>query len=133
MKPRPNFIRLKETLAAASREDRVSAREQLCVDSCSDPVDEARTTEGAAVAIGQLDVVLNNRQQARAALDRLRQKRYGFCVACGQEINDTRLKVLPAATRCVQCQELVEIIHRRKSAHAAGWVQDRLAAALDAA
>ena len=66
MRPRPQLIKVKETLASVLKEDRLSAREQLCVGNCSDPVDEARTTEDTMVAIAQLDVALNNRHQARA-------------------------------------------------------------------
>ena len=133
MRPRPQLIKVKETLASVLKEDRLSARQQLCVENCSDPVDEARTTEDTMVAIGQLDVALNNRHQARAALDRIRQERYGLCAACGQRISEARLKALPAATRCVRCQELVELFNRRKSEHDARLVRDRLDATLDAA
>jgi DnaK suppressor protein len=38
------------------------------------------------------------------ALVRLREKAYGACEECGEEINPERLEALPWATMCVKCQ-----------------------------
>lgn len=35
-----------------------------------------------------------------------------LCKDCEEEISQARLKVLPAATRCVRCQERYEMSHR---------------------
>lgn len=48
-----------------------------------------------------------------AAKDRVRDGTYGICADCGRPIPQRRLKVLPTATLCVQCQE------RREAALAA--------------
>lgn len=48
-----------------------------------------------------------------AAKDRIREGAYGICAHCGRPIPQRRLKVLPTATLCVQCQE------RREAALAA--------------
>jgi DnaK suppressor protein len=48
-----------------------------------------------------------------AAKDRVRDGTYGICADCGRPIPQRRLKVLPTATLCVQCQE------RREAAIAA--------------
>ncbi len=42
------------------------------------------------------------------ALQRVDDGTYGTCVECDQEIAEARLKALPFAVRCVQCQELEE-------------------------
>lgn len=39
----------------------------------------------------------------RAALQRIRDGEYGYCVKCGDEISDERLAVLPAAPMCKSC------------------------------
>lgn len=39
------------------------------------------------------------------ALDRIRSGDYGVCLACEEPIAEKRLKVLPWARYCVQCQE----------------------------
>jgi DnaK suppressor protein len=48
-----------------------------------------------------------------AAKDRMSEGTYGLCAQCGRPIPQRRLKVLPTATLCVQCQE------RREAALAA--------------
>jgi DnaK suppressor protein len=39
-----------------------------------------------------------------AALDRLRQGRYGVCEDCGRTVSIERLKSMAAARRCAKCQ-----------------------------
>ncbi|MBE9537491.1 MAG: TraR/DksA family transcriptional regulator [Proteobacteria bacterium] len=41
----------------------------------------------------------------QAALDRIEAGSYGVCVSCGKDIGKARLKVVPEATRCVDCTE----------------------------
>lgn len=48
-----------------------------------------------------------------AAKDRISEGTYGICAHCGRPIPQRRLKVLPTATLCIQCQE------RREAALAA--------------
>ena len=43
------------------------------------------------------------RTRLQAALARLDEGEYGYCEACGDEIAPGRLKLDPAATRCVEC------------------------------
>jgi len=38
-----------------------------------------------------------------AALRRIGEGEYGYCASCGEEIAEGRLKVDPAAERCVDC------------------------------
>jgi RNA polymerase-binding transcription factor DksA len=38
-----------------------------------------------------------------AALDRLDEGTWGWCVGCGQPIDDKRLRALPETARCAQC------------------------------
>lgn len=38
-----------------------------------------------------------------AALDRIDSGTYGICVACGEEISEERLNVLPATPKCRDC------------------------------
>lgn len=41
-----------------------------------------------------------------AALIRVNQGNYGFCLTCGEHIAPGRLEIDPAVTQCVQCAEL---------------------------
>ena len=49
-----------------------------------------------------------------AALQRLREGTYGDCVECGAEIAGPRLKALPFAVRCRDCEEARETVERRE-------------------
>jgi DnaK suppressor protein len=43
-----------------------------------------------------------------AALDRLNQGRYGRCIECGDDIPAARLRALPFAVRCLDCEDARE-------------------------
>ncbi len=39
----------------------------------------------------------------RAALDRIDQGEYGYCVECGEPISEERLEIVPHAAKCARC------------------------------
>jgi len=67
-----------------------------------DSVSEERTRE--------LDLILTDREKRKLAqiddaLERIDEDTYGLCEECGVKIPKARLKVLPFAKYCVECQE----------------------------
>ena len=48
------------------------------------------------------------------ALARLEQEDYGNCFECGEEIAEKRLRALPFAVRCKDCEEAREVAERRE-------------------
>ena len=48
------------------------------------------------------------------ALDRLEEGTYGNCFDCGEEIAEKRLRALPFAVRCKDCEEAREIAEQRE-------------------
>ena len=48
------------------------------------------------------------------ALARLEQGNYGYCFECGDEISEKRLRALPFAVRCKDCEEAREIAQQRE-------------------
>ena len=48
------------------------------------------------------------------ALKRLEQGSYGNCFECGDEIAEKRLRALPFAVRCKDCEEAREIAEKRE-------------------
>jgi DnaK suppressor protein len=48
------------------------------------------------------------------ALTRLEQGNYGNCFDCGEEIAEKRLRALPFAVRCKDCEEAREIAEQRE-------------------
>ncbi len=47
-------------------------------------------------------------EQISDALRKIDQGSYGTCDRCSQPINIERLKAIPYATLCIECQETVE-------------------------
>ncbi|MCU1590379.1 MAG: transcriptional regulator, TraR/DksA family [Frankiales bacterium] len=70
-------------------------------DNASDLVDQDRENALLEAAEGQ-------REQIRAALQRLDDGTFGTCVDCGVAISEARLMVRPEAARCVECQSKAE-------------------------
>ena len=48
------------------------------------------------------------------ALHRLEEGAYGYCADCGGEISDKRLRALPFAVRCKECEEGREMAVERE-------------------
>jgi DnaK suppressor protein len=48
------------------------------------------------------------------AITRLENGEYGYCFECGDEIAEKRLRALPFAVRCKDCEERRENIERRE-------------------
>ena len=53
------------------------------------------------------------------ALTRLEHGTYGYCFECGEEIAEKRLRALPFAVRCKDCEEQRENAEQRERQHAA--------------
>lgn len=52
------------------------------------------------------------------ALSRLEQGNYGNCFECGEEIAEKRLRALPFAVRCKDCEEAREVAEQRERQNA---------------
>ena len=48
------------------------------------------------------------------ALERLEDGAYGYCFECGDEIAEQRLRALPFAVRCKNCEEARELAEQRE-------------------
>jgi len=44
-------------------------------------------------------------QRIKAALKRIDEDEYGYCLDCGDEIAEGRLKIKPAVAMCIKCAE----------------------------
>ena len=53
-------------------------------------------------------------QQINEALARLEEGTYGYCFECGDEIAEQRLRALPFAVRCKDCEEAREVAEQRE-------------------
>ena len=53
-------------------------------------------------------------QKINVALSRLEEGVYGNCYECGEEISEPRLRALPFAVRCKDCEEAREVAQQRE-------------------
>ncbi|HEY0220885.1 MAG TPA: TraR/DksA C4-type zinc finger protein [Candidatus Paceibacterota bacterium] len=74
--------------------------------------DEVDLEEDVALSILQMKAGILNR--VKDALGRLEYGDYGDCTECGEEIQEARLRALPFAVRCKDCEEQREISDRRE-------------------
>ncbi len=61
----------------------------------------------------RLDHLSRETREVETALARIHEGSYGLCDDCGAEIDPARLKVLPSARRCIDCQARFEAESRR--------------------
>jgi DnaK suppressor protein len=75
----------------------------------ADELDNARSQEDLDLHISLIDLAESRLSAAISALERLEQNDFGVCSECGDEIAFERLRAVPMAARCVDCQRSLEI------------------------
>jgi len=104
---------VKERLEA-ERERLLSELQQLTVAGSQSMGYSTHMADDASAAFDQArDLALRSNlertlQQVEEALSRFASGAYGVCKSCGEPIDPARLKALPHATRCLDCQRRVE-------------------------
>lgn len=101
----------------AENADATAQAAQSTTGAPHDPGDEGDRGEQAirtAVRHAEKERDQQELQQIADAQERMRSGDYGVCVDCGVAIAMERLQALPAAERCIACQE------RHERAHPAG-------------
>lgn len=101
------LLRMREDLVREiARRSKVSTEGVMTdIGDILDSVTEERTRE--------LDMILTDREKKKLgriddAIDRIEDGTYGLCDECGIKIPKGRLKVVPFAKYCVECQEKLE-------------------------
>lgn len=97
-----------DDLLAQRRTDQRVQREQ----SVADPGDLSLQDATGDQQISILEIRNRMRNQLDEALRRLDEGTYGICEDCGAQISPERLKAVPFARRCVNCQRQAEILER---------------------
>lgn len=69
-----------------------------------DNKDQADASETALLSDAELDRAIAELHEIDMALARVADGAYGQCVSCSAPISPERLKVQPAASRCINCQ-----------------------------
>lgn len=94
--------------ARTDLERRMSQRETLAVERLPDPMDEAVRLAERDQAARDVDADTAMLHAITEALQRIDAGTWGVCEDCGDRIGQARLKALPWAARCVECQTKAE-------------------------
>jgi DnaK suppressor protein len=79
-------------------------------------LDAAETSEADIqdeIELALIQMKSETLQKIEEALARLGERTYGYCFECGDEISERRLRALPFAVRCKDCEEAREIAEQR--------------------
>jgi DnaK suppressor protein len=88
--------------------DRVRNRNAIAIENTADTMDEVRLAEDRDLAIQILGRDFAEIRLVEAALTRIEEGAYGYCLRCDEPIRVNRLCVMPHATFCITCQEAAE-------------------------
>jgi DnaK suppressor protein len=80
-------------------------RESIRIHQVADPLDMTQQAAEREIAVGSLDRGSALVQRLRSAIERLNDGSYGACLQCDKEIASKRLKAIPWAELCIECQE----------------------------
>jgi DnaK suppressor protein len=100
----------KQTLLAKRNElvEKLAVREDIAVERNSDALDDVQRSAERELLISNLDRDWQTLKLVNAALARMDEGSYGVCERCEEEINPKRLKAIPWAIYCVNCQEMID-------------------------
>ncbi len=79
--------------------------------------DEAESSEAEIqddIEFALLQMKAETLSKITEALSRLEEGSYGYCYECGEEIAEQRLRALPFAVRCKDCEEEREVLRNRE-------------------
>ena len=108
LEAREQVLKEVEELLARRRMAQAEQRD----DSVPDVADMALQDATEEQQISLMELRNAMREQIDEALLRLEEGTYGICEDCGREISEARLKAVPFARRCIQCQEKAEAIEQ---------------------
>jgi DnaK suppressor protein len=66
----------------------------------------------AGISAAVVEITSRKLQDIEGALERMESGTYGRCTDCGAEIPAARLRAMPSADRCRECQELANADRR---------------------
>ncbi|MDQ3098465.1 MAG: TraR/DksA C4-type zinc finger protein [bacterium] len=78
------------------------------VDDRTSPDDEAQVNEVHERVASQVASLRNSIVRIESALVRIKNNTFGICEACGKEIEETRLSIMPLASLCLSDEKSIE-------------------------
>jgi DnaK suppressor protein len=97
-------------------------RDEIAIENAPDDIDRVQGAVERELAIRQLESNFSRMQSVKLALERIEDGSYGTCLECEQEISPKRLKAVPWASCCIQCQEIADRERVKLEHEAAGML-----------
>ena len=82
-----------------------AVRDSIRIHQVADPVDMTQQASEREMAVNNLDRDSALARQLRSAIERIHDGSYGVCLQCEENIAPKRLKAIPWAALCINCQE----------------------------
>ena len=102
-----DFKRILETMLV-NLEPPLRKRDQIAIENTADALDEVQNAAARDFAIRQLESQSSRFRNIKAALQRIEEGTYGECVHCQASISSKRLKAVPWAAYCLDCQDMAD-------------------------
>jgi len=83
-------------------------RESIRIHQAADPIDMTQQAAEREMAVHNLDRESALVRRVRSAIARINDGSYGVCLQCEEEIASKRLKAIPWAELCIECQETTD-------------------------
>ena len=93
-------------------EDILRRRDEIAVENVPDSLDRIQGATEREMAIRRIESDFSRVQSVRTALQRIADGTYGTCFRCECEIAPKRLKAVPWASYCLECQTSAD--HQRR-------------------
>ena len=83
-------------------------RDGIAIEKSADQMDEIQHASERDLAMRNVDRESSLLHEVKAALRRIHDGSFGTCIECESAISPKRLAAVPWASRCIQCQEVVD-------------------------
>ena len=123
-KPRSRYTELKQMLDDRRREIQAEVKGKMrdvraegALGKQSEVFDAVESSEADIqdeIEFALIQMKSETLNKINDALARLEQGSYGNCFECGEEIAEKRLRALPFAVRCKDCEEAREVAEKRE-------------------
>lgn len=115
---REQMMKFKEKLLNLKAETKKNIESQELKEASNDVVDDVDQATDLIENLMGLTVTSNyqtNLVKIEEALKRIEDGEYGRCLSCGKDIPEGRLEILPFTIHCIDCQNAVEKLRRRRN------------------
>lgn len=85
-----------------------SRRDEIMIESVADEIDRLQLQLNREIVTHSLDHDSRLLKNVVAALERIEDEIYGLCLRCEEPISERRLRAIPWAPYCVECQEMID-------------------------